>query len=322
MPKGIREIGSTWISGSSVAALYGIGFLNKHQLWEKFKGIYREKGISDEALRSMEFGTFFEEPVAKFFAQKHGLKIRHCGKMAWWRKETPYFITHPDFLVVGKDHKGRRAAIECKCVAPFAEDWGEEGTEEIPDYYYFQAQSYFANGVPCDVVYVVCMKGNRVYFYEILPDDDVIRDMMARVMQTNDEFTHGIEPDPNDFDEAVGYYGRRVKADVPTAVASDLAVDVYNQLVETHKMLKECEDKEKELKKTVLPMMGDSKALTSGDRRIFYFQFEERSSIDTDALKKDYPTLDLSNYMKKTPNTKFMVNYPKKEKNSKEENNG
>ena len=274
MPSGIREIGSTWISGSSVAALYGIGFLTKHQLWEKFKGIYQEKGISDEARKSMEFGTWFEASVAKFFASKHHLKIRHCGKKAWWRWESPFFITHPDFLVVGKDHKGRRAAIECKCVAPFAEGWGEEGTEEVPDYYYFQAQSYF--------VYIVCMKGNRVLVYEILPDKEVIEDMLARVQQTNDEFTHGIEPDPVTFDEAVGYYGRKVKKEVGASASAE-AVDLYNQLLEAHRQKTKYEDDEKTLKEKVLPLMGENKILVNGDKNIFYFQFEERNNLDKTA---------------------------------------
>ena len=313
MPCGIKEIGEAWISGSSASALYNIGFVTRHQLWEKFNGIYQDKGISDEALKSMKFGTWFESAVAKYFAQERGLKIRRCGKMAWWRKDTPYFITHPDFLVIGKDDKGRRAAIEVKCVAPFAEGWGEEGTEEIPDYYYFQVQSYFANGVPCDVVYVVCMRGNRIYVYEILPDKEVIEDMIARVKKTHDEFEQGIEPEPTDYKESVPYFANRAKKDVGREADAD-AISIFDQLLKNKEQQSKLEAEEKELKSKILPVMGEDKALLRDGKKLFYFQYETRESIDKDALKKDFPKVDFDKYTKKTNITKFMVNYPKNTK--------
>ena len=315
MPKGRREIGSTWISGSSVHALYMKGFLTKHDLWDKFNGREKEKGLSDESLRSMEFGTRFEDAVAQFFMYKTGLKVKKMGDglTAYWRKDLPYFICHPDRLGIGRDKKGRRFALEVKCVAPFAEGWGNEWTSEIPDYYYFQTQSYFACEVPCDVVYVACMKGNRVNIYEILPDTEVISDMVDRVRRTNDEFEHGIEPTPTDYTESVTYYSRRATKAEGTDADKD-TLSLYDSLLEIHQKQKELEEAEKDLKSKVMPKMGESSALLKDGTRIFYWQHETRNKFDSEKLKKDHPSIDLDKYTTHSDITKFIVNYPKSKK--------
>ena len=53
---------------------------------------------------------------------------------------------------------------------------------------------------------------------------------------------------------------------------------------------------------------------TVDGKKLFYFQYETRESIDKDALKKDYPKIDFDKYKKSTNITKFMVNYPKNTK--------
>ena len=119
MGHGKKPIGQSAFSGSQIGTLYGCGWNTKLGLYNKYMGINAvQEQPSPEAQESMSFGTFFEDAVAKYFANKMGFKIKRCGETAYWADDMPYFICHPDRLVVGRDDQGRRVALEIKCVYP------------------------------------------------------------------------------------------------------------------------------------------------------------------------------------------------------------
>ena len=230
----------------------------------------------------------------------------------------PYFICHPDRLVIGKDAQGRRVALEIKCVRPFSEGWGVSGTTEIPDVYYFQVQGYFACGVPCDVVYVVCMRGNRIYTYEILPDDEVIADIRYRVAKAKADFDADIIPEPVNYGEALNLYSQKVNMEADGIGANDEVMDKYNRLLQIREKQDELKQDEEKIKQELMESLGEAPAYTMTEgkkiKKIAYWSWGSTSSIDKAKLQQDFPNLKLGDYTKISTYKKFNIAYPSKKK--------
>ena len=292
MPKKKIPIGAEgYISCSQLGNLYGCGYGTPLQVYDRYKGGPAPE-FSDEQIRSMEFGTKFEDAVAQFFCYKKGLKVFRCGEQAWWKKDMPYFICHPDRIGNGTDSLGRRFAVEIKCVKPYSEGWGEEGTEEIPDNYYLQVQGYYACGVPCDVVYVACMRGNRVYIYEILPDEEVIADIIAKVRAAKESFDKEEVPEPSNYMEATTHYFRKLKAEAEGRPAGDEGRQLWAEMIANHKVLNDATAKEDELKAKMVALMGDAPSvITVGDdgkiKALAKVSESHRKVFDKEAFKAD-----------------------------------
>ena len=303
MPKKIIPIpaGMGYFTCSAIPALYNCGYTTQLDLYEKYKGIVRDAKLSEEALNRMEFGKFFEDSVAQFFCKKMGLKVKKMGDglLAYWKKDMPYFICHPDRLGIGKDGKGRRFALEVKCVSPHAYGWGEDGSNEIPDMYYIQVQGYFACGVPCDVVYVAAMKGNAVFIYEILPDWEVVEDIRNRVKAAKESFDKDIMPDPSNWDEAFRTYKYKMDPLKEGMPAGDAGRALWDEMLANHKVLTDAKNKEEQLKSKMVTMMNGCPCMTIGDEKgkvtaIAKLTESHTKSFDYKTLEKEMPGI----YMK------------------------
>lgn len=283
--------GKGFITGSMTGSIFGCGYGSLLQTYDRYVGNPKPE-FSEEQQKSLEFGTRFEDAVAQFFCYKKGLRVIRNGNMAYWKKDMPYFICHPDRIGNGRDALGRRFAVEIKCVKPYAEGWGEEGSSEIPDNYYFQVQSYFACGVPCDVVYVACMRGNRVYIYEILPDKDVIDCMREKVRETKESFDRGEIPEASDYKEAVSHYLRKLNAEAEGRPAGDEGRELWSQMVANHKILTDATAREDELKAKMVALMGDAPSvITIGDdgkiKALAKVSESHRKVFDKDTFKAE-----------------------------------
>ena len=306
MPSKRIRIGAPgYISASQVANLFGCGYGTPYELYKRLKGEAMADEVSEDVRKSLEFGTFFEDSVAKFASARKGFgKLVKCGAEAYYLEERPYFICHPDRLVKEKLPDGRRAALEIKCVQPFAQGWGEEGTEDIPDVYYFQVQSYFACRVPCDVVFVCCMKGNRVNIYEVKPNLEIIDEIHRRVDSFFQQTKQGIIPKSEDYSEQMSITGERVDWTAEAVPAGDVMLSKYMRLKELKGEQKALETEEDALKRDILEFMGTSPALYTVEdgkpKRLATLSKSTRTSFDRKSLENDHPEIDYTVYEKKT----------------------
>ena len=314
MPTILTDPGTFVFSGSTVCALFNCGFVKLTMLWEKFNGTYVED-FSEEAKKRMEFGTLFEDAVARFFMHKTGLKVKQMGKgrTAYFRKDMPYFICHPDRVGINVDSKGRRFALECKCVSPYAEGWGEEWTDQIPDYYYIQCQCYFATGVPCDVVYVAVMKGNAVYIYEVLPDEEIIAEILKRVREAYDSFSQGIIPSSEDCKVAIKRWGSQINRDAEAVGADENILEAVHEISEVHRAQNELKKKEDSLKAKFADFMQSAPAIVAvrdGELcKIATWAKKTTNGLDEAKLIKDHPEINIADYRTTKISPYVKVNY-------------
>lgn len=113
---------------------------SKFALHADMTGRYESDPINPEIL---EMGNLLEPYVADWYALHNpGVQVRECkkrGAPVWWvDPANEDFAATPDRILVDKVTGEVTALLEIK-TARFASEWGEEGTDEIPEHYKLQA---------------------------------------------------------------------------------------------------------------------------------------------------------------------------------------
>ena len=125
------------IGGSDVASIMGLS------PWKDANAVYLEKRgeIEPDDIGGKEFvhfGNVLEQVVADEYTRRTGEKLQKRNEM----------LRHPkyEFLLANIDRKigGRPAVFEAKTADKWSRGkWGEDGSDEIPDYYRVQVEHYF-----------------------------------------------------------------------------------------------------------------------------------------------------------------------------------
>jgi putative phage-type endonuclease len=153
-----------YIGGSDLGAICG---LNPYRT---ALDVYLDKTSDDircETSPAMRWGNLLEEAVAEAYSED-------TGKMVWkWiqpikHKEYPFLAANIDRWVGDKEY-----VLECK-TAGFTrgKEWGEEGTDQIPESYLVQVAYYAAIcAVPkVDIAVLIGGQDFRIYTYERTKD--------------------------------------------------------------------------------------------------------------------------------------------------------
>lgn len=127
----------TGIGGTDAAAIAGVGFATPEQ-------VYADKLATQPADREpterMRLGTYLEPFVARRYAEAVGLPVEVPLRPRVVRHPAaPWRLCSPD-AVLHRDARHARL-LEFKCVfGPPGGEWGEPGTDQIPDGYLVQVQ--------------------------------------------------------------------------------------------------------------------------------------------------------------------------------------
>jgi putative phage-type endonuclease len=144
------------IGGTDAAAILGLS------KWRTPLGVWLEKrgeappDVDDEPKR---WGRMLEPLIASRYAEQTGIEL----------VKPPGMVRHPEheFILGNLDYLplDRRAlGVECK-TARYGDDWGEDGTDEVPPAYLVQCQHYMAvTGYPrWDVAALIAGSDFRIY---------------------------------------------------------------------------------------------------------------------------------------------------------------
>ena len=158
--------------------------------WRDTVRVWAEKSDlwPDEDVRSepMKWGILQEHLVAMEYCQKTGHKVRRPAKVmdkqlgfkSGLRRHTqfPWMIAHLDRLILNTN-----IGLECKTTNVFAfksGDWGEEGTDQVPEHYLLQCQHYMAVGGYDSFDLAVLIGGNDHRVYHIPRNERLIADLI------------------------------------------------------------------------------------------------------------------------------------------------
>lgn len=208
----LRRLG---VGGSDVAAILGVS------AWATPLEIYLEKrgeGVAQREREAMDWGKRLEPVVRQAYADRTG-----------------YSVVVPTEPIVHPVHPFMRANVDGLVQAPtadrgyegkiarFDEDWGEEGTDEIPLPYLFQCNHYMAvTGRPRWDVGVL-IGGSEFRIYTVHADPDITAMLIEAEREFWQRVQDGNPPEPSNIADALLRWGRVSKSKTAVAGAEDMA---------------------------------------------------------------------------------------------------
>jgi putative phage-type endonuclease len=181
------------VGGSEVAALLRMSkWESLFSLWHRKKGLIGQKSQNTE----MEAGTRLEPAICRKFADMHPEFVATIS--GTYRSTTrPCDVANPDRLLFDADgdQDWPVALLEAK-FALYPDDWGTEGTDEIPPYYKVQVRHY-ASVFAVSKVYVEVFIGSTGEFreYVVLADPDETARLHAAIDAFMASLASDVRPD-------------------------------------------------------------------------------------------------------------------------------
>lgn len=161
----------TYIGGSDIGAIVGI---NKYKT---ALDIYLDKtgeDIHEDSNSAMRWGNLLEDSIAKAYAEDTGQfvyeeknVIRH-EKYPFLAANIDRWVGDKPYILVDRWVDNKKYILECKTAGlMMAKEWGEVGTDQVPESYLCQVAWYSAiTGVPkVDIAVLIGGSDFRIYTY-------------------------------------------------------------------------------------------------------------------------------------------------------------
>lgn len=284
------EFRKTGIGGSDAAAIAGHSrYKNAVDVYLIKYGLKVEKEIIEEVeyLKSdpRYWGHILEPVIAAQYEYFEGEKVAVEPLMLRHPKYT-WMIANIDRRIVGKN-----AILECKTAHEYkSKDWGEEGTDNIPDEYFFQCMHYAivdnADYVDCAVL----IGGNKfqVYRYERSKETEQL------LIELEHDFWHNhylkkIPPESKTYADACKLW--RAANDSTKTIPAELInhVKSYNFAKEK---IKEYEEQIDFDKAKICDFMAEASILLSPlGMQLASWKNQTAERLDVKRFKSDYPEL-------------------------------
>jgi hypothetical protein len=238
--------------------------------------------------QSAEIGNWLEDAVLDYWSDKNNIKVkRNPGK-----RRRDCMACHPDAIFV--DNKDEHAQVKTAgIVNPFAigEEWGEDGSDDIPVYYIIQVQAemFVLNTKVCHIPALIGGRGWR--HYVIHRHDAMVQSIYQQVSRFVDHHiklkTAPLEVVPHL--DTLKHMPRTVKR-IPPNDDTNKLVAAWEQSREQRLAYEKGGDA---FLRDILHTLGDADAADLGDGREFcYLEQKSSPSYDHAAMVEDGIDID------------------------------
>jgi len=286
------------IGGSDVAAILGFSpYKSPYQLWLDKTG---RSERSESQSESAHFGHLLEDVVAKEYSRRAGVKVQRVTKQLSL-PDHPWAIGNIDRAIINPEISGNvrfkdgklttDKLLECKTASEYlAKLFGEEGSDQVPDYYLTQCLWYLLLSGCQFIDLAVLIGGNKFRMYRIERDEDLIDSIFRQVKAF--WFNHvvaDVPPDPTCFDDVLHRWSKHV---VGKQVEADLKhIKLAEELITVQNRQKADKAREDEIKLQIVTTMQDAEMLISQGMTICTYKEQSSTRIDSTLLKKEEPDL-------------------------------
>lgn len=265
------------LGGSDCAAALGLSkWKTAYQLYLEKRG---EAQRSDEETEYMWWGRMLEPVVRQRYAEVTNRVVRQ-PQGTIFHPEHDFMCAHIDgFTDCQRGYEGKTAMF-------MTEDWGDEGTDQIPDDYLMQTHHYMIV-TKFPVFDVAALIGRQFKIYEVLPD----KELHEQIIEGEREFMRRVregDPPPLDYEHKTaidllrklypGTNGQRIKA-TEDACAWRERMQKAGELEKDAKATKDA------FKARLLEFMGPNALLEFPDGKCFRRQETERAGYTVQATK-------------------------------------
>jgi len=240
-----KQIAARLVGGSDVATILGINpYMTAYELYYEKRGETPPRFFGDN--ENVEAGNILENGIAEITASRMSkaagreIKLRRSN-ITLVNPKYPWLTVHIDRDVVGEDR-----GVEIKNVGwRAAWAWGDEGTDQIPDYYLPQPHTYMlVKDYPVWTV-AAYLGGSELRLYEVQRDkemDEII------IEKTHDFwFDHVLKGIPVELDVASRAALPALRKVYPGTDGT--VVEGNDQLFHWHRVLREAKANESLYKK-------------------------------------------------------------------------
>lgn len=259
------------IGGSDISALLGLNpYRTPYQLWLEKTG--RGDGEASNA-EAMYWGRVLEDAVARRYSELTGRRVQRVNQTL--RLADTVALANIDRAVINPQIAKRVRVLEdghslttdrileCKTAHALAqsrsEDWGEEGTDEVPESYWLQVQWYLGiSGAEVGDL-AVLFGGQKHLIYTIEADREIFSDLLAKAQEWWEAHVEAdIPPDPSTAEECRRIWrshtaGKTVAVDVSVAQA-------FATIARLKEEIKDREQQVKDAERIVFAAMQDAEA--------------------------------------------------------------
>lgn len=289
----------TYIGGSDIGCILGLSRFNSPL------DIFLDKTTDriDESMSEAAYwGRMFEDIVAKEYAKRTCFEIdRPDGLIR--HKEHSFIAANIDRWVNGKQH-----ILECK-TSHFLQgnEWGEEGTDEIPELHKCQVAYYSAicNVEKVDIAVLIGGQSFRMYTYH---KDREFEDKLIRAacLFWNNHVLKGIAPSASNLEDIASLY--------PESDGSTIKAD--EQILQDVEALKAIKNEEKFLIENKISLeikikscIGNHDALVNGAGEVIatWRNVKPRQVLDTKKLQEEHQDIYQQYLSEKEAGRMFLV---------------
>lgn len=230
------------LGGSDIGAILGLSpYRTQVDVWAEKTG----RAPSSEETLQMRFGTYAEEFVAREYSAKTGHAVQRFTSML--HHASAPVLGNVDRLVIpagakvaSYKHEIRTdRGLECKTASAFAsfnsDEWGDEGTDQVPASYLVQCATYMAL-TGCPLWDLAVLFGNQeVRVFNLKRDLDLEDEIIARASEWwNKHIVSDVPPEPTCEADIKRLYpsdnGTAVEANPKTIELIARAVELRHQI--------------------------------------------------------------------------------------------
>ena len=285
----------TGIGGSDAAAVLGLS------RWKTPLQVYQEKRgevLPTEDNEPMLWGRALEPVIRQQYAERNQVSVSVPTVM----------MRHPkyEFMIANVDgltDNGR--LLEVKTTRN-STDWGEAGSDEVPQAYLLQVQHYLTV-TELDVADVAVLIGGSDYRQYVIEAD---RELQEMIIEGEAMFWANVQsqtmPEPVSYADAIVRYG---KASIAQSIEADISTSkAVSQLVLLREEIKALEGKEELLKADIMKYMGENDTLTLSNIPLITWKAQAGSKrFDAKAFEAAHPDLHSQFVKVGEPSRRFLI---------------
>lgn len=272
-----RELRRNHLGSSDMAAILGVDkYRNAYDVWLEKTGKVEDK----KATEAMQAGTFFEDGVLQFAEEKLGKLIRNQYRIA----EGFPIGSNIDALVVdsGEPVEAKTAGL----FGPLAEQWGDNGTDAVPDHIIIQTHVHMlcTNRELCHIP--AFLGGRGFQLFQVNWDNeimDIIRDKSLDFWENYVE----VDCQPPEVVPSLEM-AKRMKRE-PESI-TDIDTKIVKNWLKAKESLKFAEEIKESSEANLLAALGDAEAGRC-DLGLVTYYMQEQKRIDSKRLREEKPEI-------------------------------
>lgn len=274
------EFRESAIGASEVAAAMDLSkYTSRYDLWLVKTG--RQKPFEGNA--KTEIGNRIEAFIAELYQDRTGRRLRKHNKTLVHPK-LPFACCHLDYLILNEP-----GVCDCKNTEGWGNDWGEEGTDNIPIEYVLQGQQQLAITNRQFVDFPAFMRGWDLKIYTVHRNNELISEIEDGLVEFQGYVERDEAPPPRTAEDIK----KRWPNSVANCVIADDALRVTAEKSEALRVqIRDMKADKEALDIAIKKFMAESDTLVDGQNRVLatYKTYSKRQFQEA-KLKNDRPKL-------------------------------